>query len=132
MGGEQKRPNIHIEDMTDLYIKSLQWPDEAIDGKIFNAGYENYRVREIAATIRNTTKKVTGNDIDIATMETNDPRSYHISSDKIKQELGFVPAHTLEEAIADLIEAFQNNKLIDPLNNILYYNVKMMKHINLK
>ncbi|MEM9543713.1 MAG: NAD-dependent epimerase/dehydratase family protein [Cyanobacteria bacterium P01_E01_bin.42] len=131
-GGEQKRPNIHIEDMTDLYVKSLQWSDEAIDGKIFNAGYENYRVREIAEMIRDTAKKVTQRDIEIAAVPTNDPRSYHISSAKIKQELGFVPSHTLEEAIADLIAAFQSNKLTNPLDNIHYYNVKMMKHIELK
>ncbi|MCS6815575.1 MAG: NAD-dependent epimerase/dehydratase, partial [Cyanobacteria bacterium] len=47
-GGTQKRPNIHIEDMTDLYVKCLAYPDEAIDGKIFNAGYENHTVMEIA------------------------------------------------------------------------------------
>lgn len=132
LGGEQKRPNIHIEDMTEIYLKSLQWPDEAIDGKIFNAGYENYPVREIAEMIRDTAKKVAGNDIGIETKPTNDPRSYHISSGKIQRELGFTPAHTLEEAIADLIEAFQENKLTEPLTNIRYYNVKMMKHINLK
>ena len=51
-GGQQMRPNIHIEDVTDLYVKSLEWPDEAIDGQIFNAGYENHRVIEIAEMVR--------------------------------------------------------------------------------
>ena len=51
-GGEQKRPNIHIEDMTDLYVKCLEYPDQAIDGKIFNAGYENHKVKEIAEMVQ--------------------------------------------------------------------------------
>ncbi len=47
-GGAQKRPNIHIEDVTDLYVRSLEWPEESIDGQIFNAGYENHTVSQLA------------------------------------------------------------------------------------
>lgn len=127
-GGQQKRPNIHIEDMTDLYVKSLEWPDEAIDGNIFNAGYENHPVMEIAEMVRN----VVGEKVEIVTTPTNDHRSYHISSEKIKQELGFVPQHTLEEAVGDLVAAFQAGKIPDAMNNINYYNIKKMQALNLK
>ena len=96
-GGQQKRPNIHIEDMTDLYVKSLEWPDEAIDGKIFNAGYENHKVIEIADIVRN----VVGRDVEIVTTPTDDHRSYHVSSEKIKHELGFMTQHTIDEAVQD-------------------------------
>ena len=75
-GGEQKRPNIHIEDVTDLYVKSLEWPDEKINRKIFNAGYENYPVSELARQIRG----IVGHEVEIITEPTDDPRSYHISS----------------------------------------------------
>lgn len=126
-GGEQKRPNIHIEDMTELYLKSLQWPDEAIDGKIFNAGYENHTLMEIAEM----TRQVVGESVEIVTTPTDDPRSYHISSEKIKQELGFIPDHTIKEAIEDLVAAFKANQIPDPMTDIRYYNVKMMKHLNL-
>ncbi|WP_445633085.1 UDP-glucose 4-epimerase [Nostoc sp. DSM 114161] len=125
-GGQQKRPNIHIQDMTDLYIKSLQWPDAAIDGKIFNAGYENHTLMEIA----DMTRQVVGEAVEIVTTPTDDLRSYHISSEKIKQELGFVPAHTIKEAIEDLAAAFQANQISDALTDIKYYNVKVMKHLN--
>ncbi|MFE1745041.1 NAD-dependent epimerase/dehydratase family protein [Coleofasciculus sp. H7-2] len=125
-GGQQKRPNIHIEDMTDLYIKSLQWSDEAIDGKIFNAGYENHTLMEIAEMIR----KVVGS-VEIVSTPTNDIRSYHISSEKIKQELGFVPSHTVEEAIQDLVAAFRANQVPNPMTDSRYYNVKTMKDLNL-
>lgn len=126
-GGQQKRPNIHIEDMTDLYLKSLQWSDEAIDGKIFNAGYENHTLMEIAEMIH----KVVGDSVEIVSTPTNDLRSYHISSEKIKQELGFVPSHTVEEAIQDLVAAFRSDRVPDALADSRYYNVKTMKDLNL-
>ena len=113
-GGQQKRPNIHINDMTDLYIKSLQWPDELIDGKVFNAGYENHKLQEIAEM----TRQVVGESVEIVTTPTDDLRSYHISSEKIKQELGFVPAHTIKQAIADLVTAFQTNQIPNALTDI--------------
>lgn len=127
-GGQQKRPNIHIEDMTDLYIKSLQWSDEAIDGKIFNAGYENHTVMEIAEMVR----QAVGEQVEIITTPTNDNRSYHISSDKIKQELGFTPQHTIIEAVQDLVKAFAANQIPNSMTDIRYYNIKTMQHINLK
>ncbi len=127
-GGAQKRPNIHIEDMTDLYVKCLKYPDAAIDGKIFNAGYENHTVMEIAEMVKN----VVGEQVDIVTTPTNDNRSYHISSAKIKEELGFVPQHTIEEAAKDLVVAFRQGLIPNPMTNILYYNIKTMQAIDLK
>lgn len=127
-GGEQKRPNIHIEDMTDLYIKSLELPDEAIDGKIFNAGYENHTVMQIAQMVRN----VVGKQVEIVSTPTNDNRSYHISSEKIKKELGFVPQHTIEDAVQDLVKAFNANLIPNPMTDSLYYNIKTMQGLKLK
>ncbi|WP_414567454.1 NAD-dependent epimerase/dehydratase family protein [Nostoc sp. CCY 9925] len=127
-GGENKRPSLHIEDMVQFYLNSLQWTDEAIDGKIFNVGYENYTVTEIAEM----TREVVGDSVEIVTTPTNDTRSYHISSEKIKQELGFVPSHTVENAIQDLTSAFKANQIPNSLTDSRYYNVKVMKEINFK
>jgi nucleoside-diphosphate-sugar epimerase len=127
-GGQQMRPNIHIEDVTDLYLKSLEWPDDAIDGRIFNAGYENRTVSEIAETVRN----IVGKDIEIVTTPTNDNRSYRISSEKIRRELGFVPAHTIEDAVRDLAAAFKAGKIPNPMTDIRYYNIKTMQKLGLK
>lgn len=127
-GGQQKRPNIHIEDMTDLYVKSLQWDDELIDGKIFNAGYENHTLMQIADMVR----EVVGESVEVVTTETDDLRSYHVSSEKIKQELDFVPKHTIKEAILDLKEMFEAGKIPDPMTDIQYYNVKTMKSLSLE
>ncbi|MFH1760400.1 MAG: SDR family oxidoreductase [bacterium] len=127
-GGEQKRPNIHIEDMTDLYVNLLEFPTGKIHGKIYNVGYENYKVREIAEKV----KSQINSSLNIKTVPANDNRSYHISSKKIKQELGFEAKHTIEEAVGDLCAAFEQGKIPDPLNNIKYYNVKTMQAIHLK
>ncbi|WP_445632984.1 UDP-glucose 4-epimerase [Nostoc sp. DSM 114161] len=127
-GGDNKRPSLHIEDMVQFYLNSLQWPDEAIDGKIFNVGYENYTVSEIAEM----TREVVGDSVEIVTTPTNDTRSYHISSEKIKQELGFVPSHTVQDAIEDLTSAFKANQIPNSLTDSRYYNVKVMKEINFK
>ena len=117
------RPNIHIEDITDLYAQSLVWPDPAINGKNFNVGYENHRVSELAEII----KKVVGEDLEIITTPTDDHRSYHISSEKIRRELGFVPRHTIEEAVRDMVAAHKTGRIPNPMTDIRYYNVKTLK-----
>lgn len=122
-GGEQRRPNIHIADMCECYVQSLRWPSEKIDGKIFNAGYQNHKLMEIAEMVR----KVVGNDVQIVTTPTDDLRSYHISSDKIKRELGFEPKHTVEDAIRDLVEAFQAGKVPNSMTDQRYYNIKVLQ-----
>lgn len=128
-GGEQKRPNIHIQDITDLYVKLLEYQDHLISGKIFNVGFENYKIKEIAQMV----KRVVGReDLKIETVPTDDNRSYHISSEKIKRELGFEPKNTIEDAINDLCTAFKEGKIPDPINNIRWYNIKTMLAKKLK
>ncbi len=128
-GGSQKRPNIHIEDVTDLYVKALGYPKEKIAGKIFNAGYENKKVSELADIVK---KVVADRSLRIVTRHTDDSRSYHISSEKIKRELGFSPHYTIRQAVADLKEAFLSGKIPDPLTDIRYYNIKTMQALRLK
>lgn len=127
-GGEQKRPNLHIEDMADAYLFILQQPLEKIHKKIFNVGYHNYKIKEIAEMVKNAL----GGDIPVVTTPTDDIRSYHVSSEKIKNELGFVPRYTVEDAIGGLLAAFRAGKIADPMENPCYYNIKMMQNINLR
>jgi len=127
-GGEQKRPNLHIEDMTDLYLFILEQPNQKIHKKIYNVGYENYKIREIAEMVNDTL----GGSIPIVTTPTNDNRSYHVSSNKIKEELGFEAKHTIQKAILDLKRAFDEGKIPDPMHDIKYYNIKMMQALKMK
>lgn len=126
-GGEQLRPNIHIEDMADLYVRMLAYPAGKIHKKTFNAGYENYKLNAIAEMV----KKVVG-DVPVSVVPTDDNRSYHISSEKIRSELGFSPAHTIEDAVRDLKKAFDGGRVPDPLNDSRYYNIKRMTELGLK
>ena len=122
-GGKQKRPNIHIEDVTDLYARLLELPDNMIAGKIFNAGYENYQIAELAEMVREVVGK---EGLEIVVTPTDDNRSYHISSAKIERELGYKPKHTVEEAVKDLYDAFKAGKIPHPMDDIRYYNIKTM------
>jgi len=126
-GGDQLRPNIHIADMTDLYVLLLAEPSDRVAGKVFNAGYQNHPVREIAEMVR----KVVGPETQIETTPTDDNRSYHVSSEKIARELGFVPTHTVEEAVADLVAAFRAGRLPDSMTDKRYFNIKTMQALAL-
>ena len=95
---------------------------------IFNAGYENQSVTELAETVRD----VIGDDVKMTVTPTNDNRSYHISSEKIRHELSFVAQHSIQAAVVDLVEAFEQKKLPDSLSDERYFNIKRMQNISLK
>jgi nucleoside-diphosphate-sugar epimerase len=120
-GGGQKRPNIHIEDITDYYCELLEIPSEKIAAKTFNAGYENFTVMKIAQMVRD----IIGINVQIEVTPTNDNRSYHISSAKIERELGLKPTHTIKDSVLDIKTAFEKGML--DWNNENFYNVKKMK-----
>jgi len=126
-GGNQLRPNFHVRDCAELYVKCLELPEAKIDGKIFNAGYQNLTIMRIAELVQ----EIIGKNVSIETTPTNDNRSYHISSEKIKKELGYEPRYSIEDAVKELKEAFETGKVKDPLTNSLYYNIKRMQEVNL-
>lgn len=127
-GGSQKRPNIHIDDMVQLYLNTLQYEDAQIDGKVYNAGYDNFSIMQIAEQVRDTV----GGDVGIEVTSTNDLRSYHISSQKIARELGFRPTHSIIDAVADLKKAFSAGLIPDPMTDSRYYNIRLMQEIHLQ
>ena len=128
LGGNQLRPNIHIIDMARVYETLLTKDKDLISGQIFNAGYENQKVIDLAGIV----KKVIGNDVKIEIQRSNDNRSYHISSNKIKKVLNFSTERTIEDAVKDLKNAFDQGLLKDTLTNDSYFNIKKMNSINLK
>lgn len=126
-GGEQMRPNIHIEDMVDFYVDSLRWSDDQIDGKIYNAGYQNFRMKDIARMV----KEEVGSDVAVETTPTDDNRSYHVSSDKLRRELGFEARRTIQDAVSDLKAAFEAGLVPDSMTESRYYNIRTMQKIHL-
>jgi len=128
-GGEQQRPNLHIQDMCDLYKLLLELPDEKIAGETFNAGYQNQSIMEIAKIVQKVVQEEfpEKGDIPIVTTPSNDTRSYRITSDKIAAKLGFKPKRTIEDAVRDLCKAFKEGKLPNSMTDERYFNVKMLK-----
>ena len=126
-GGEQLRPNVHIEDMVDSYLAVINAKANKINGEIFNVGFKNQSVNELANDVR----EIIGDDINIVNTKTDDNRSYHLSSEKIKQILGFDTKNTVQDAVLDLKKAFENKLLTDTFNNEFYFNIKRMNNLKL-
>lgn len=115
-GGNQVRPNIHIDDMVDLYIFFLN-AKKNLAG-IYNAGFENKSILEIAKNI----KKIIPSNINII-KDKNDPRSYRLNSDKLNK-IGFFPRKNIEDAIYELRNLYNSKKLVDKKN---YHSLKWLK-----
>jgi nucleoside-diphosphate-sugar epimerase len=130
-GGSQKRPNLHVQDMVDLYKLLLEAPDSKIAGEIFNAGVQNMSIMEIAETAKRVVEELfpEKGDIPIVTTPTDDIRSYHVNSDKIARVLGFRPKRTVEDAIRDLCAAFKTDKLPRSMDDTFYFNVRRLKQL---
>ena len=126
-GGDQLRPNIHIDDMVDSYIAVLNAQANKINGEIFNVGFKNQSVNELAADV----KEIIGSDVLVINTETNDNRSYHVSSEKIKNVLGFSTKYSVKDAVNDLKNAFEKKLLINTFDDEMYFNIKRMNSIKL-
>ncbi|MFA5181846.1 MAG: SDR family oxidoreductase [Syntrophales bacterium] len=117
-GGDQTRPNIHIQDITDVFIHFLNHREQAPG--VYNAGFENISILDIA-------KRVTEHvPAEIIVSESNDPRSYRLNADKLLS-IGFKQKHTVNDAIQEIIGAYRNEKLAD---QDLWYNIRTMMKID--
>lgn len=128
-GGSQLRPNLHIQDMCDLYKLLLTVPAEKIQGQTFNAGYQNHSILDIAEMVKKVVLSEFPeiSELPIEKVPTDDIRSYHINSDKIYEHLGFKPKHSVEDAVRDLCRAFKAGKIANSMGNDNYYNVRQLK-----
>ena len=77
-------------------------------------------------------KNIIGDDVKLNSQPTNDDRSYHISSKKIKKILGFETKKTIYDAVKDLKSAFEKGLLPNSLTDERYFNIKRMNNIQLK
>ncbi len=113
-GGDQVRPNIHIDDITDVYLHLIDHPE--VTG-VYNAGFENISIMDIARLV---TKFIP---VEIAITKSNDPRSYRINSDKLLAT-GYRPKKTVEGAIREMIEQYHAGILKDEDH---FYNLRWME-----
>jgi nucleoside-diphosphate-sugar epimerase len=130
-GGSQLRPNLHIQDYCDAVELFLTAPADKLRNQIFNVGYQNLSLMEIAELVQRVVAQEipARGKVEIVTTPTDDIRSYHINSDKIRRALGFNPRHTVEDAVRELCRAFLANKLPNSMEDVCYYNVRLLKRL---
>ncbi len=117
-GGDQVRPNIHIQDITDVYIFLLENPQHT---GVYNAGFENISIRDIAERVANKLEAP------LEITPSSDPRSYRVNSDRLLAT-GFKPKYTVDNAIDEIIVAYQRGELKDEPR---FHNLKWMIEKNL-
>ena len=130
-GGSQLRPNLHIQDYIDAVEMFLEAPAEKIQGEIFNVGYQNLSLMEIAELVKKVVLEEfpERSELEIVTTPTDDIRSYHINSSKVHRVLGFQPRHTIEDAVRELCVAFRDGRLPNSLEDDAYFNVKRLQRL---
>lgn len=130
-GGAQMRPNLHVKDMVEAYRVVLAADDEVVQGEVFNCGFQNMSIADIAELVAEIVPRYRPEfpDIAIETTPSNDQRSYHVNSDKITRVLGFRPRYSAADAVSDLCEAFTQGLLPDSFDDTRYFNVRRMKEL---
>jgi nucleoside-diphosphate-sugar epimerase len=124
-GGDQFRPNLHIDDMCRAYVSLLSQPEDLINGEIFNIGAENMSIRDISRIVA----EEVGKPLEIRIEDTPDNRSYRVSSDHIKEKIGFEPIFKVRDAVRDLITAFREGLLPNSLSDKKYFNLQRMQQV---
>jgi nucleoside-diphosphate-sugar epimerase len=122
-GGEQRRPNVGMSDMINLYALLTEVDAALINGKTFNFGFENHKVIEIAKIIQ---AELSDLDVEIKITETLDVRDYHISSRKIVGALGYKPVSSIRKEVAMLRAALEAGRFPD-VDALKHYNIAFMK-----
>jgi nucleoside-diphosphate-sugar epimerase len=130
-GGSQLRPNLHVQDYCDVVEVFLTAPSDKIQNEIFNIGTQNLSLMQIAHLVRDVVSREFPEKgrVEIVTTPSDDLRSYHINSDKIKRVLGFTPSHSIEEAVHDLCQAFRDGRLPNSMDDDQYFNVRRLKRL---
>jgi len=129
-GGSQMRPNIHIDDITDLYVDLLDERSELVAGETYNVGFQNRSIADIAGIVQTVVQHEMPElgPITIETSTTDDLRSYRVNADRIERVLGYRPRRTIEDAVRDLTRAFRAGRFTNSLTDPRYFNVKLMKN----
>jgi len=124
-GGDQWRPNVHVEDVSKAIITVLESPLEKCGGQIFNVGSEeqNLTIKQIGEMIK---KEIPEARV-IIEDKTIDKRNYRVDFSKIRNELGFKTEKNIIHGIAEIKKAFEKKEVTDYTLPI-YHNIKHLKN----
>ena len=133
-GGDQLRPNLHILDYCDVVKLLMTAETDKVHNQVFNVGYQNMSIKNISKIVKKVVEEEFPNlgEIPIITTKSDDNRSYHINSDKIKNILGYKPKRTIEQSVKELCECFKKNLFKNTFDDDFYFNVKRLKNIKAK
>lgn len=133
-GGEQKRPMIHVEDVADVYVRLLSAPAAKVAAEIFNYSEANYRIAQLASIVKAVVEQEfpAGGAVRVEEVASNDPRSYHVTSRKIRDRLGYVPARTVADGVRDVCKAIRTGLLPGATTDDRYVNVKLVQRLGLR
>jgi len=133
-GGSQLRPNLHVQDYCDAVEMLLTAPAGKVRGEVFNIGFQNMSIMDIAKMAKRVVEEEFPEKapIEIVTTPSDDLRSYHINSDKVRRVLGFQPKYTVEDAMRGLCQAYRDGKIPDGMDDDRYYNIRTMKKLDVK
>ena len=131
-GGKQLRPNLHVQDYCNVLLKLISADKKLVQNEIFNVGYQNMSILNIAKKVKKIVEKKLNKKIPLEIVKSNDNRSYHINSDKIKNKIKFRPKYSIDYAVNELCNEFKKNKLKNVFNKNIYYNVKTVMKLNAK
>ena len=131
-GGEQLRPNLHILDYCDAVLKLMRAPSKKVKNQTFNVGNQNMKIIDIAKKIKKILEIKFQEKVDIIKTPSNDKRSYHINSSKIKRILNFKPKRNIDDAVKEVVLAFDKKKIKNSFTNNIYYNVKRLKQLKIR
>jgi nucleoside-diphosphate-sugar epimerase len=133
-GGEQLRPNLHVKDYCNAVMLLIDSESNKIKNEIFNIGYENMSIKEIALKVKKVVQEKfpEKDEITIETFKSEDGRSYHINSDKIKNILNFEPKYNIEYAVNEICDYFKNGTIKNSFEDDIFYNVRTLKNNNAK
>jgi nucleoside-diphosphate-sugar epimerase len=132
-GGDQLRPNLHIQDYCDLVEMLISADKKNIENEIFNVGYQNLSINEISLVVKKVVEYEYPDkkDINIEKTSTDDNRSYHINSDKIYKKLKFKPKYSIEHAVIELCKKFKEGNIKNSFEDDIYFNVKRFKRLQI-
>jgi nucleoside-diphosphate-sugar epimerase len=132
-GGDQLRPNLHIQDYCDLVEMLISADKKNIENEIFNVGYQNLSINEISLVVKKVVEYEYPDkkDINIEKTSTDDNRSYHINSDKIYKKLKFKPKYSIEHAVTELCKKFKEGNIKNSFEDDIYFNVKRFKRLQI-
>jgi nucleoside-diphosphate-sugar epimerase len=124
-GGEAYRPLVHVRDAARAHLCCLEAERSRVQGKVFNLVHSNCRILDLATRIQKCLTEMGMHAAIEVNSDRSDDRSYMTSGQRMKEELGFSPAVTIEDGVREIADELSNGRHRD-FDHPIYYNMPWM------